>query len=109
MVIWLATLNFYDVWASGNDFFVPFFVFPVRFGAVGILAVLSLFFFLPEIVKDKRFALFLSLLLVGLTLEQIGAQNQWVGNLYPAYRYATFAFVGSCVLAAYGIKNLFAS
>lgn len=105
VVIWLATLSYYDVWKFGGDWFVPFFVSPLRFGAVGLLAMLSLFAYLPEIVKDKRFVLFLSLIIVGFTLEQIGAQNPSVGNVYPAYRYATFAFVGSCVLAAYGIKK----
>jgi len=105
MVIWLTTLSYYDVWKPGGDWFVPFFVFPVRFGAVGLLAMFSLFVYLPEIVKDKRFVLFLSLIIVSFTLEQISTQNPSVGNLYPAYRYATFAFVGSCVLAAYGIKK----
>jgi hypothetical protein len=105
VVIWLTTLSYYDVWKPGGDFFVPFFVFPLRFGAVGLLAMFSLFVYLPEIVKDKRFVLFLSLIIVSFTLEQISAQNPSVGNLYPAYRYATFTFVGSCVLAAYGIKK----
>jgi hypothetical protein len=105
VVIWLTTLSYYDVWSSGGDFFVPFFVFPVRFGAVGLLAMLSLFVYLPEIVKDKRLGLFLSLIAVSFTLEQISTLIPSLGDWYPAYRYATFAFVGSCVLAAYGIKK----
>ena len=106
VVIWLILLSYdYEAWSPGGERFVPFFIFPLRFGSVGLLVTLSLFAYLPEIVKDKKLALFFSLITVSFTLEQISSLCPSIGNWYFAYRYATFAFVGSCVLATYGIKK----
>ena len=74
--------------------------FPLRFGAVGLLAIISIFIYFSGITRDRRLFFFLSLIPVGFALEQLA--NYYL-PYYPAYRYATVAFLGACVIAAYGI------
>ena len=99
-VTWLIVENNFNLWTWGGYSFTPFFVFPLRFGAVGLLAIISIFIYFSGITQDRRLLFFLSLIPVGFALEQLA--NYYL-PYYPAYRYATVAFLGACVIAAYGI------
>jgi hypothetical protein len=99
-VTWLAIENNFNLWTWGGYNFTPFFVFPWRFGAVGLLAIISIFIYFSEITRNRRLFFFLSLIPVGFALEQLA--NYYL-PYYPAYRYATIAFVGACIIAGYGI------
>jgi len=102
IVIWLTVLEDFNLWKFGGCSFTPFFIFPLRLGPVGLLAVISIFAYIQGIVKDRRFFFFLTLIITGFLLEQLSNQFPL---FYPAYRYATFTFLGACVVAAYGIKR----
>lgn len=99
-VTWLAIENNFNLWTWGGYNFTPFFVFPLRFGAVGLLAIISVFIYFSEITRNRRLFFFLSLIPVGFALEQLA--NYYL-PYYPAYRYATYAFIGACIIAGYGI------
>lgn len=101
-IVWLVLYPNYNLWSWGGFSYTPFFVFPLRFGVVGLLALFSLFCFFKEIVKKNELSLFLLLIPVGFILEQFG--NYY--PIYPAYRYATIAFIGACVIAAYGLLKI---
>lgn len=99
--IWLTLFNDLDVYNYGGPYFTPFFVFPIRFGAVGAIALFTIMAYFPELIKQKSMILFLLLAFLGFGMEQ-------VNNFYPfytSYRFATFTFIGLCVVAAYGIRK----
>jgi len=102
IITWLTVLDDFNLWKFGGCSFTPFFIFPLRLGAVGLLAALSIFAYLQDIVKDRRFLFFSTLITGGFLLEQ--ASNRFP-LFYPAYRYATYTLLGACVIAAYGIKR----
>lgn len=99
-VTWLTVESNFNLWTWGGYNFTPFFVFPLRFGAVGLFALISIFLYFKGIVTDRRLFFFLLLIPIGFILEQLA--NYYI-PYYPAYRYATVAFLGACVIAAYGI------
>ncbi len=98
-VVWLMVEPNFNLWQWGGYSFTPFFVFPVRLGAVGLLAVVSIFLYFSKIIHNRALLFFALFIPVGFILEQIG--NFY--PIYPAYRYGTIAFVGACVIAAYGV------
>jgi hypothetical protein len=102
-VTWFAIEKDFNLWAWGGYSFTPFFVFPLRFGAVGLLAIISIIIYFSGIIRDRRLFFFLSLIPIGFILEQLA--NYYL-SYYPAYRYGTLAFVGACVVAAYGVVNI---
>ncbi len=99
LVVWLAIEPNFNLWQWGGYNFTPFFVFPIRFGAVGLLAVISIFLYFSKIIHNRALLFFALFIPIGFVLEQIG--NYY--PIYPAYRYGTIAFVGACVIAAYGL------
>ncbi|MEM3873007.1 MAG: hypothetical protein QXE05_10665, partial [Nitrososphaeria archaeon] len=101
-VIWLTIEKDFNLWTWGGYSFTPFFVFPLRFGAVGLLAIISIFIYFSKIVRDRRLFFFLLLIPIGFALEQ------WANYypFYPAYRWGTIAFVGACIMAAHGVINI---
>jgi len=102
LTVWLTIQKDFNLWQWGGYRFTPFFVFPIRLGAVGLLTTIVIFIYFTEITRDRRLLFFLLLIPTGFILEQIA-------NYYPlyyfAYRYATIAFIGACVIAAYGIAR----
>jgi len=102
LVIWLTVVDSFDVWAWGGYGFTPFFVLPVRLGSVGLLAIISLFAYLPSLKKDRNLLFFLSFIPLGFILEQLA--NYYPSILiYPSYRYGTLTLIGACVVASYGV------
>lgn len=101
LTVWLYILPTYDVIKFGHYEFTPFFVWPTRFGPVGLLFLLYVGFSLKEVVKDKRLTFFLALVATGFALEQFA--NYY--PLYPSYRFATLTFIGAVVLVAYGVAK----
>jgi len=106
-IVWLAVEKNFNLWEWGGYSSVPFFVFPLRFGAVGLLAVISVFLYFTKIVRDRVLLFFLMFIPLGFILEQ--AASYGLLPYYPAYRYATLTFVGALVIAAFGIINLMKS
>jgi hypothetical protein len=102
-IVWLTIEKDFNLWTWGGYSFTPFFVFPLRFGVVGLLAIISIFIYFSEIIRDRRLFFFLSLIPVGFALEQLA---NYYFTYYPAYRYGTLAFVGACIIAAYGIIRI---
>ena len=102
-VIWLTIEEEFNAWEWGGHDFTPFFVLPLRFGGVGLLAVASLFTYFNEIMRSKHLFLFLLLIPIGFMLEQIA--NYYL-PFYPAYRYATLSFLGACTISAYGVLKV---
>lgn len=102
-IIWLAIENNFNLWTWGGYSFTPFFVFPLRFGAVGLLVIISIFIYFSGIMQDRRLFFFLSLVPAGFVLEQLA--NYYL-PYYPSYRYGTLAFVGACIIAGYGIIRI---
>jgi hypothetical protein len=105
-IVWLAVEKNFNLWKWGGSY-VPFFVFPLRFGAVGLLIVISVFLYFTKIIRDRVLLFFLMFIPLGFTLEQ--AASYGLLPYYPAYRYATLTFVGALVIAAFGIINLIKS
>jgi len=106
-IVWLAVEKNFNLWEWGGYSYVPFFVFPLRFGAVGLLAVISVFLYFTKIVRDRVLLFFLMFIPLGFILEQ--AASYGLLPYYPAYRYATLTFVGALVIAAFGIINIMKS
>nr|MDO8044209.1 hypothetical protein [Candidatus Baldrarchaeota archaeon] len=100
-IVWFTLEKDFNLWEWGGYNFTPFFVYPLRFGAVGLLATLCIFFYFTKLIQDRHLLFFLLLIPIGFTLEQIA--NYY--PLYPAYRFATLTFVGSSVVAAYGVTK----
>jgi hypothetical protein len=98
-VFWLIMLKDFNLWGWGGFTFTPFFVLPVRLGAVGLIAIISIAIYFSKIIKNRTLLFFLLLIPLGFILEQTA--NYY--SLYPAYRFGTITFVGACVTAAYGI------
>ena len=99
IVVWIIVLPEYNIWTWGGVENTPFFVFALRFGGAGFMAVLTLFFLFPEIVKNKALFFFSLFIPLGLILEQLS-------NYYPIYissRYSTITLIGVCIVAAYGL------
>jgi hypothetical protein len=102
-VIWLAIVKDFNLWDWGGGYnYTPFFVLPVRLGAVGLLAVISIVLYFKRIVHNRAMLFFLLLIPTGFLLEQ--AANYF--PIYSAYRFGTITFVGACVIAAYGITKI---
>ncbi|MEX0569185.1 MAG: hypothetical protein Q6363_008520, partial [Candidatus Njordarchaeota archaeon] len=102
-IIWLTIRDDFNLWEWGGYNFTPFFVFPLRLGAVGLLAIITIFIYFLNIVQDRHLRFFLLLILTGFTLEQLANYHPLY---YSAYRYATLTFIGACVIAAYGVVTL---
>lgn len=103
LVVWLTIVNDFNLWAWGGFDFTPFFVLPLRLGAVGLLAVIAIFVYFKKIIQNKSLFFFLLMIPIGFLLEQ-GANYYLL--YYPAYRYGTLTFIGACVIAAYGFTTL---
>lgn len=99
LIVWLYVLPSYDAFKFGHYNFTPFFIWPMRFGPIGLLLILCLSLHLKEITKDKRLTFFLAVAASGFALEQFA--NYY--PIYPSYRFATLTLAGAVVLAAYGI------
>jgi len=102
IVVCLYTIKDYNLWLYGGYIFVSFFIFPVRWGAVGLLAILSLFLYLPDLAKNKSLSFFTLVFVIGVILEQIN-------NIFPLYeseRYAAIICIGASIIAAYGIIRI---
>jgi len=99
-IIWLTIQNDFNLWEWGGYSFTPFFVFPLRLGAVGLLATITVFVYFLNIVQDRRLLFFLLLIPTGFVLEQL---TNYYPLYYSAYRYATLTFIGACIIAAYGV------
>jgi len=103
VIVWLTLQNDFNLWEWGGYYFTPFFVFPLRLGPVGLLAIITVFVYFPKIIRDKRLLFFLLLIPTGFVMEQA---SSYYPLFYPAYRYATLTFIGACITAAYGITML---
>lgn len=99
---WLYLRENFNLWEWGGLSFTPFFVFPTRFGLVGLLMVLSISLYFKKIIRNHSLLFFMLLIFVGFTLEQTCNYYQF----YPAYRSATITFIGACVISAFGIIEL---
>ncbi len=99
LIVWLYVLPYYEVTVFGHYDFTPFFIWPVRFGAVGLLFILCVWFYLGDVIKNKKFVFFLSLSAIGFLLEQFS--NYY--PLYPAYRFGTITLIGLIPLSSYFI------
>ena len=102
-IIWFTIERDFDLWKWGGYSFTPFFVFPLRIGHIGLLAIASLFIHFSKIIKDRRLFFFLLLIPTGLMLEQMA--NYYL-PYYPAYKYATLSFIGACIISAYGVVKV---
>lgn len=105
IVVCLYTFNNYNLWLFGGNNFVSFFLFPVRWGAVGLLFILSTFLYLPDILKNKTLSFFMLIFAIGVLLEQI---NDYF-PLFEADRYASIICIGASVIAAYGVIRMLKS
>jgi hypothetical protein len=104
-IVWLYALPTYNAFTSGSFNFTPFFVWPIRFGVIGLLAILCAVLWLPDIVKDKRLLFFASLAIIGVLLEQV--TNFWpINGIFP-YRFGTLTLLGLVPLAAYSIVKIY--
>jgi hypothetical protein len=103
-IVWLAVVKDFNLWEWGGYDSVPFFVLPLRFGAVGLIAIITAFLYLTKIVRNRVLLFFLTLIPLGFTLEQ--AASYGLLPYYPASRYATVAFVGALAIAAFGMVTL---
>jgi len=103
IVIWLVVQKDYNLFSYGSNTFVPFFIFPLRFGAIGLIAVISIAAYFPEILQSNKLSFFFLISVIGLTLEQ-------TGNYFPLFssdiaRYYAITNIGLCIIAAYGIER----
>lgn len=101
LIVWLYVLPNYDAIQFGHYNFTPSFVWPIRFGAIGLFAILCLSLYLKDVIKDRRLTFFLAIALTGFVLEQFA--NYY--PIYPAYRFATFTLIGVIALAAFFVVN----
>jgi hypothetical protein len=113
--IWVYNLNDIDALAlvpaygrleSIGYWYVPIYIFPVRFGITGLIAVIGITYYSQVILKEPEYKPFISLIVVGLLSEQLMNYTR----IYPAYRLATLTLTGLAPLAALAmIKLLFSS
>ena len=110
-IVWLTIQNDYNLWIWGEGYLnTPFFVLPLRLGAIGLLAIISLMLFFSDIISNENLFIFFSMIIIGFILEQIsnyiklGSTAVSIG--YPTYRFATFTFIGAIIIATYGIIKL---
>jgi hypothetical protein len=102
IIVVLYTIKDYSFTLYGGFTYVSFFIFPVRWGAVGLLAVLSIFLYLPDIIKNKTLSFFTLVFATGVLLEQ-------TSNYFPLYesdRFAAIICIGASIIAAYGIIRM---
>jgi hypothetical protein len=102
--VWLYVVKDHNLWLYGDSTFVPFFIFPVRWGAIGLLAILSIVFYLPEIIKNNELSFFTMVFAIGVFLEQLL-------NYFPIFyadigRYAAIICIGASIIAAYGMERM---
>jgi len=69
-ITWLTIEKNFNLWEWGGYSFVPFFVFPLRFGVVGLLAIISVFLYFTKIIRNRSSFFFLMLTPLGFILEQ---------------------------------------
>jgi len=104
ITVWICVVKDYNLWLYGGFNFVSFFIFPIRWGAIGLIAILSIFFYFSDIIRDKVLSFFMLVFAIGIALEQ-------VGNYFPIYytdieRYAAIICIGGSIIAAYGIERM---
>ena len=102
IIVVLYTIKDYNLWLYGGYSYVSFFIFPVRWGAVGLLVILSIFLYLPSILKNKTLSFFTLVFATGVLQEQIS--NYF--PLYEADRFAAIICIGASIIAAYGIIRM---
>lgn len=103
-MVWLFMVKDYNLWTYGGYSFVPFFLFPIRFGVVGLLAVVSIAAFFPEIIRNRKLAFFMLIFVAGILFEQ-------VSNYFPVFymdldRFAAITNIGASVIGAYGLLRM---
>jgi hypothetical protein len=101
LITWVYVLPSYDAYKFGGYNLTPFFIWPIRFGPVGLLSILCLSLYLGDVVKDKRLTFFLAIAAIGFAMEQLA--NYY--PIYPAYRFATLTLIGVVALAAYFVAR----
>jgi hypothetical protein len=97
LITWLYVLPSYNAFTFGHYTFTPFFVWPIRFGPIGLLSILCISLYLGDIIKDKVLTFFVAISAIGFVMEQLA-------NYYPvyaSYRFATLTLIGVIPLAAY--------
>jgi hypothetical protein len=97
LITWVYVLPTYDAYKFGGYDFTPFFIWPIRFGPIGLLSILCLSLYLGDVAKDRRLTFFSAIAAIGFVMEQLA--NYY--PIYPAYRFATLTLIGVVVLAAY--------
>ncbi|MCJ7634851.1 hypothetical protein MUP77_20990, partial [Candidatus Bathyarchaeota archaeon] len=102
IIVWSYLLNDYSVSSSGSFTFVPFFVFPLRLGPVGLLFIVALIVCPLSIMRSKEMLFFILMAALGVVAEQ-GANYH--SEYYAPYRFATMTFLGMCPLASYGLQT----
>jgi hypothetical protein len=102
IVIWIFSLQDHNVY-NINDIGIPLYLFPLRFGFVGLLSIISIFIYLPEILHNDNLSFFLLISIIGFTLEQMS--NFQLLNYSDISRYYAIIYIGLCVLASYGIER----
>ena len=103
LTIWLLLAKNFNVNDFGGpNYFTPFFISPIRFGAMGLIFLFAIMAYFTSLIKDSKLLLFFVWTFLSFILEQ-------VSNFYPfysSYRFSTFTLIGVCIIAAYGIKNV---
>jgi hypothetical protein len=102
LTIWLVLLDNFNVSTYGGpNYFAPFFVFPVRFGVLGALFFIGLFFYFKDLLKDKNVVLFLVWTILCIVMEFVSNYIPF----YSSYRFSAFILIGVSIIAAFTIKN----
>ena len=105
IMTWLNMLSRYNAYTFGSYNFTPFFVWAIRFGAIGLFSILCVSLYLGNVLKDKRLMFCTAIAASGFILEQLA--NYF--PVYQSYRFATLTLIGAVPLAAYFIVKHFST
>lgn len=101
LIFWFWALPTYNAYTYGGFDNTPFFVWPLRFGALGLL---FLFFisFIKKVNVKKEIVFLSAVILLAFVLEQLSNFVQ----LYPSYRFATLAWIAVLIISASTIPKI---
>ena len=104
LVVWLSVVKDYNIWSYGGGEFVPFWVFPMRWGAIGLMVILSIYLYFSDILHNRELSFFTLVFAIGIVLEQIS--NYFPIPYEDVSRYAAVTCIGGSVIAAYGTERI---
>ena len=103
LVVWIGSVPSFHTWAIIDVGSIPWFIYPVFLGIIGILTVVSIYYFLEDFEARKLLMPFVALivfsLLFGRILTFVNVNFFYIG--YWEKRFTSYFFLASAVIAPF--------